>query len=88
MLASKSKLPEGDGYNLVVQFRQTADARPQNFMGAFDYWPGCENSGASREGSLFMEACGIALQRQNRVQIIQQGRHGRMSISKNFLSRG
>lgn len=31
VLASKAKLPEGDGYNLVVQFKQTADARPQNF---------------------------------------------------------
>jgi hypothetical protein len=30
-LVSKSTLPEGDGYNLVVQFRQTAEARPQNF---------------------------------------------------------
>ena len=30
-LVSKTKLPEGDGYNLVVQFRQTADAKPQNF---------------------------------------------------------
>jgi hypothetical protein len=29
-LVSQGKLPEGDGYNLVVQFRQTADARPQN----------------------------------------------------------
>jgi hypothetical protein len=31
VLASKTKLPEGDGYNLVVQFKQTADAKPQNF---------------------------------------------------------
>lgn len=31
VLVSKTKLPEGDGYNLVVQFRQTADAKPQNF---------------------------------------------------------
>ena len=31
MLVSKTKLPEGDGYNLVVQFKQTADAKPQNF---------------------------------------------------------
>ena len=30
-LASKTKLPEGDGYNLVVQFKQTTDAKPQNF---------------------------------------------------------
>jgi len=31
VLASKAKLPEGDGYNLVVQFKQTADAKPRNF---------------------------------------------------------
>jgi hypothetical protein len=31
VLVSSSKLPEGDGYNVVVQFRQTADAKPQNF---------------------------------------------------------
>ena len=31
VLVSKSVLPEGDGYNLVVQFRQTAAAKPQNF---------------------------------------------------------
>ena len=30
-LISKTKLPEGEGYNLVVQFKQTADAKPQNF---------------------------------------------------------
>lgn len=35
-LASKSKLPEGDGYNLVVQFRQTAEAKPQNFRFKLD----------------------------------------------------
>ena len=29
-LVSKSKLPEGEGYNVVVQFRQTADAKPQH----------------------------------------------------------
>lgn len=29
-LASKTKLPEGDGYIVVVQFRQTADAKPMN----------------------------------------------------------
>lgn len=31
LLVSKSKLPEGDGYNVVVQFKQTTDAKPQNF---------------------------------------------------------
>lgn len=35
-LVSKTKLPEGDGYNLVVQFKQTADAKPQNFRFTFD----------------------------------------------------
>lgn len=30
-LVSKTKLPEGDGYNVVVQLKQTADAKPQNF---------------------------------------------------------
>jgi len=30
-LVSKTKLPEGDGYNVVVQFKQAADAKPQNF---------------------------------------------------------
>ncbi len=29
-LVSKTKLPEGDGYNVVVQFKQTAEAKPQN----------------------------------------------------------
>ena len=31
VLASKGRLPEGDGYNLVVLFKQKPDARPQNF---------------------------------------------------------
>ena len=31
VLVSKTKLPEGDGHNLVVQLKQTADAKPQNF---------------------------------------------------------
>lgn len=29
-LVSKTKLPEGEGYNLVVQFKQTSDAKPTN----------------------------------------------------------
>jgi L-ascorbate metabolism protein UlaG (beta-lactamase superfamily) len=29
-LASKTKLPAGDGYLIIVQFKQTADAKPQN----------------------------------------------------------
>lgn len=36
VLVSKTKLPEGDGYNLVVQFKQTAAARPQNFRFKLD----------------------------------------------------
>ena len=35
-LVSKSKLPEGDGYNIVVQFRQTTEAKPQNFRFKLD----------------------------------------------------
>lgn len=31
VLASKGALPEGDGANLVVQLKQTADAKPENF---------------------------------------------------------
>ncbi len=31
VLLSQTKLPESDGYNLVVQFKQTAAARPQHF---------------------------------------------------------
>lgn len=30
VLVSQGKLPEGEGYNLLVQFRQTASAKPQN----------------------------------------------------------
>jgi hypothetical protein len=36
VLVSKTKLPEGDGYNLVVQLKQTADAKPQNFRFKLD----------------------------------------------------
>jgi hypothetical protein len=36
VLVSKTKLPEGDGYNLVVQFKQTAAAKPQNFRFKLD----------------------------------------------------
>ena len=31
VLVSKEKLPEGDGYNLVVQLKQSGEAKPQNF---------------------------------------------------------
>ena len=30
-LVSKTKLPEGEGYNVVVQLKQSAVAKPQNF---------------------------------------------------------
>jgi hypothetical protein len=30
VLVSKSKLPEGDGYNMVLQFKQDPSAKPQN----------------------------------------------------------
>ena len=30
-LVSKTKLPEGDGYNVVVQLKQSPDGKPQNF---------------------------------------------------------
>ena len=35
-LVSKTKLPEGDGYNVVVQFKQTADGKPQNIRFKLD----------------------------------------------------
>lgn len=35
-LVSKTKLPEGVDYNLVVQFKQTAAAKPQNFRFKLD----------------------------------------------------
>jgi hypothetical protein len=35
-LVSKTKLPEGEGYNVVVQFRQTADAKPINLRFKLD----------------------------------------------------
>ncbi len=36
VLVSKSTLPEGDGYNLVLQFKQAAEAKPQNFRFKFE----------------------------------------------------
>ena len=35
-LVSKTKLPEGEGYNIVVQFKQTADAKPLNLRFKWD----------------------------------------------------
>ena len=31
LLVSKSPLPEGEGYNVVLQLKQTPDAKPKNF---------------------------------------------------------
>ena len=36
VLKSKTKLPDGDGYNLVVQVRAKSDAKPQNFRFTLD----------------------------------------------------
>ena len=36
VLVSKEPLPKGDGYNIVVQVKATADAKPQNFRLKFD----------------------------------------------------
>ena len=33
---SKEALPDGDGYNLIVQLKATADATPQNFRLTYD----------------------------------------------------
>ena len=35
-LVSKTKLLEGDGYNIVVQFKQTAEAKPVNLRFELD----------------------------------------------------
>lgn len=31
VLVSRTKLPEGEGYNVVVQLKQTVETKPQNF---------------------------------------------------------
>ena len=36
VLVSKTPLPEGDGYNVVVQLRSKPDAKPQNFRIKYD----------------------------------------------------
>ena len=36
VLVSKGKLPEGNGYNLVVQVKQTPETKRQNFRIKFD----------------------------------------------------
>jgi len=35
-LVSKTKLPEGEGYNVVVQFKASSDAKAQNFRFKLD----------------------------------------------------
>ena len=35
-LLSTTKLPEGDGYNLVIQLKATPEAKPQNFCFAYE----------------------------------------------------
>lgn len=46
MLVSTAALPEGDGYNVVVQIRATADAKPQNFRVALhtETCAGCQRA--------------------------------------------
>jgi hypothetical protein len=36
VLVSKTPLPEGDGYNMVVQIKTKPDAKPQNFRIKYD----------------------------------------------------
>lgn len=45
-LVSKTKLPAGDGYNVVVQFKQTADAKPLNLRFKLDmhFCEGCKRA--------------------------------------------
>lgn len=35
-LVSKTKLPEGEGYDVVVQFKSTSDTKPQNLRFTMD----------------------------------------------------
>jgi hypothetical protein len=39
VLVSKTPLPEGEGYNVVVQLRSKPDAKPQNFRIKYDTAP-------------------------------------------------
>jgi len=45
-LVSTAKLPQGDGYPVVVQFQQTADAKPQNLRFKLDMYTcgGCKRA--------------------------------------------
>ena len=46
VLVSKTKLPEGDGYSVVVQFKASAEARPQNFRFKLELYTcgGCQRA--------------------------------------------
>lgn len=46
VLVSKTKLPEGDANNVVVQFKQTPDAKPQNirFKADLSICGGCKRA--------------------------------------------
>jgi hypothetical protein len=45
-LVSKTKLPDGEGYNVVVQFKQAADAKPVNLRFKLDlsHCGGCKRA--------------------------------------------
>ncbi len=45
-LVSKTRLPEGDGYNLIVQVKSAPEARPQNFRFSYDahHCGGCQRA--------------------------------------------
>lgn len=45
-LVSKTKLPAGEGYNIVVQFKQTANAKPMNLRFKLDMYicGGCQRA--------------------------------------------
>ena len=45
LLVSKTPLPEGDGYQIVVQAKTTADAKPRNFRIKLETYicKGCSN---------------------------------------------
>lgn len=46
VLVSKTKLPEGDGHNLILQVKSAPDARPQNFRFRYDahHCGGCQRA--------------------------------------------
>src|SRR5438128_2115542 len=46
VLVSKTRLPDGDVYNLVLRFKPTADTKPQNFRFKLETHPcsGCKRA--------------------------------------------